>query len=156
MTINTPTQPVRRIGTILGYATLAIIFAWFGAMKFTTYEAGAIEGLVANSPFMGWSYSIFSVGAVSAIIGSIELVIAALLVARLVSPKLSAIGAAGATATFALTSTLLLSTPGVVESSLGFPGLSVLPGQFLLKDIGLLAFSLLLLAESLEARGATA
>lgn len=147
-------RTVRRLGTVLAYASLAIVFAWFGGMKFTAYEAGAIEGLVANSPLIGWTYSLLSVSAVAAVIGSVEVLIALLLAGRLISPRLSALGALGAALTFVLTSSLLLSTPGVVEPSLGFPGLSVLPGQFLLKDLALFAVSVLLLGESLEAADA--
>jgi len=135
-------------GSIALYVSLIMVFVWFGAMKFTAYEAGAIEGLVSNSPLISWTYSIFSVNVVSALIGLVELSIAALLAARLFSPKLSALGALGASATFVLTSSFLLSTPGVVEASLGFPGLSVMPGQFLLKDIALFGASLAVLAES--------
>lgn len=132
------------------YLALAIVFIWFGGMKFTAYEAGAIKGLVVNSPFLAWTYSILSERAVAALIGLVELSIAALLVARVISPKLSAIGAAGASITFLLTSSFLLSTPGVVEASIGFPAISVMPGQFLLKDIVLFAASLVLLTDSVE------
>ena len=141
---------LQRYGVIAAYASMAIIFAWFGGMKFTAYEAGAIEGLIANSPLLGWTYGVMSVGAVAALIGTVELLIAALLAARIVSPRASAIGALGAAATFVVTASLLLSTPGVVEPSLGFPGLTVLPGQFLLKDLGLFALSIWLLGESVQ------
>jgi reactive chlorine resistance protein C len=39
---------------------------------------------------------------------------------------------------FLTTLTFLFSTPGVVEPSLGFPALSAVPGQFLIKDVVLL------------------
>ncbi|MFD2031264.1 DUF417 family protein [Ancylobacter dichloromethanicus] len=32
--------------------SLVVIFIWFGCMKFTSYEAHGIAGLIANSPFM--------------------------------------------------------------------------------------------------------
>lgn len=120
-------------------------------MKFTGYEAEAIKGLVASSPFIAWTYEVFSVQTVSNLIGSVELTIAVLLAGRVISPRLSALGALGATGTFVLTSSFLFSTPGVVEASLGLPAISVMPGQFLLKDLGLLAASLALLAESVSA-----
>ncbi len=34
-----------------------------GTMKFTSYEAQAIEPLVSNSPFLAWMYQILSVRA---------------------------------------------------------------------------------------------
>jgi uncharacterized membrane protein YkgB len=52
--------------------SMVIVMLWFGALKFTAYEAGAIEGLVANSPFLGWLYEFLSVQAVSYLIGVIE------------------------------------------------------------------------------------
>lgn len=140
-----------RGATAFSYLSMVLIFAWFGGMKFSAYEAAAISDLVSNSPLLSWTYALLSPALVSGAIGVIELSVAALLAARLLSPTLAALGAAGAAATFVLTSTFLLSTPGVVETSIGFPGISVVPGQFLLKDLGLLAISLMLLAESLGA-----
>ena len=45
----------------------------------------------------------------------------------------------------------MISTPGAIEPSLGFPAISVAPGQFLLKDIDLLAASVFILGHSLSA-----
>ena len=42
-------------------------------MKFTAYEAGAIQPLVASSPLMSWLYAIFSVQATSNLIGVAEI-----------------------------------------------------------------------------------
>ena len=112
-------------------------------MKFTTYEAEAIQGLVANSPLMGWMYSVLSVGAVAALIGTSEIIIAVLISARPWSPQLSAIGSGLAVGMFLTTLSFLFSTPGVAEASAGgFPAVSVVPGQFLLKDIVLLGAAL--------------
>ncbi|MBI4002084.1 MAG: DUF417 family protein [Nitrospira defluvii] len=45
----------------------------------------------------------------------------------------------------------MLSTPPVWEGSLGgFPALSVAPGQFLLKDLGLLGAAIWTLGEALS------
>lgn len=73
-TINGNTLPI-----IALYASLVIIFTWFGGMKFTGYEAGAIQGLVANSPLIAWTYNIANVQTVAIVIGVIELTIALLL-----------------------------------------------------------------------------
>jgi reactive chlorine resistance protein C len=54
---------------------------------------------------------------------------------------------------FVTTLSFLLTTPGVWEASLGgFPAISVLPGQFLLKDVVLLGAALSTLGESLARR----
>ena len=44
----------RALGTFLTRYGLVVVFVWIGAMKFTAYEANAIQPLVANSPFMSW------------------------------------------------------------------------------------------------------
>lgn len=135
------------------YVALIIIFFWFGGMKFTAYEAGAIKGLIANSPFVSFLLDVFSEQGASNFIGSIEIAVGLLLGARIVSPKLSALGALGAIGTFLLTLTFFFSTPGVFLADVGGPAISVLPGQFLLKDLVLLAASIWALNDSLTANG---
>jgi len=132
------------------YVALGLVFAWFGAMKFSAYEAGAIEGLIANSPFVGFLLSIFSAQGASNLIGLVELIVAALLLARFVSPKFSALGAVGAIGTFLVTLSFFFSTPGVFQPDVGPLAISVLPGQFLLKDVVLLVASVWALNDSLR------
>lgn len=139
------------IGVGAVFAGLAVVFLWFGGMKFTAYEAEAIAGLVQNSPLLAWVYEIVSVRNFGTILGTIEVAIGLLIAARVVSPAASAIGGALAAVTFVVTTSFLLTTPGVVEPSLGFPGLSVMPGQFLLKDVALLAASIFVAGHSLKA-----
>lgn len=131
------------------YLALGVVFLWFGGMKFTAYEAGAIEGLASNNPFTSFLYGFLSVQGVSNLIGTAELAIAALLFARFASPKLSLVGAVGAVATFIVTFSFFFSTPGVFLAEVGGPAISVLPGQFLLKDLALLAASLWAVNDSL-------
>ena len=131
------------------YLALGVVFLWFGGMKFTAYEAGAIQGLASNSPLTSFLYGFLSVQGVSALIGTTELAIAALLFARFLSPRLSLVGATGAVATFIVTFSFFFSTPGVFLAEIGGPAISVLPGQFLLKDLALLAASLWAVNDSL-------
>lgn len=132
-------------------ATVVIVLGWIGAMKFTAYEAGGIEGLVASSPVTSWLYGVLSVQGAANLIGTIEIATAALLIAGIWHARASVIGAAGAALTFLVTSSFLLSAPPVWEATLGgFPYLSVLPGQFLLKDLVLLSAALFLLGRSLQ------
>lgn len=132
-------------------ASLILVFVWFGAMKFTAYEAGAIRGLVENSPLIGWAYSILSEGAVSKLIGTTELIIAGLLATRFFAPKFAVYGAFGAIATFIVTLSFFFSTPGVFIPETGPLAISVVPGQFLLKDIVLLFASVFALGNALTA-----
>ncbi|KZK90550.1 Inner membrane protein YkgB [Pseudovibrio sp. Ad46] len=133
------------------FAALILVFLWFGGMKFTAYEAGAIRGLVENSPFLGWLYSFLSEGAVSKLIGLTELTIAALLTTRFFAPKFAVFGALGAIGTFLLTFSFFFSTPGVFIPDTGVLAISVIPGQFLLKDIVLLFASVFALGNALSA-----
>lgn len=134
---------VQAVGAGVMRYGLALVVAWIGAMKFTTYEAQAIQGLVANSPFMGWIYGVLSVESAGALIGTSELIIAGLIAARFWSARAAALGSALAVGMFISTLSFLFSTPGVTEASLGgFPALTVLPGQFLVKDIVLLGVAL--------------
>jgi uncharacterized membrane protein YkgB len=129
---------------------LVVVIAWIGGMKFTAYEAMGIQPLVAHSPLVGWMYDFLSVRSFSTMFGLIEIGTAALISLRSVSPKASAIGSLLAMGLFATTLSFLISTPGW-EPTLGFPALSAMPGQFLLKDIVLFGASVWSLGESLKA-----
>ena len=52
---------------------LAIVFLWFGGMKFTAYEAAGIAPFIENSPIMSWLHALFGVQGASYVIGAIEL-----------------------------------------------------------------------------------
>jgi uncharacterized membrane protein YkgB len=144
-------ERVQAIGTGLTRYGLVVVFAWIGAMKFTVYEASAIQPLVANSPLMSWLYQVFSVQAFSNWLGVLEVAIAVMIAARPVSAALSAAGSALAAVLFLGTLSFMLSTPPVWEGSLGgFPALSVAPGQFLLKDLALLGAAVWTLGEALD------
>lgn len=129
---------------------LVVVLAWIGGMKFTAYEAMGIQPLVAHSPFISWMYDFLSIRSFSAMLGCIEIVTAALIGLRYVSAKASAVGSLLAIGLFATTLSMLFTTPGW-EPTLGFPALSAMPGQFLLKDIVLFGASVWSLSESLKA-----
>ena len=130
---------------------LVVIFVWFGAMKFTGYEAMGIAPLVSHNPLTSWMIPSFGVQGTSNLIGAVELVTAAALAGGSVVGGLSFIGGAMSCLTFLVTLTFFVTTPGVAEASLGgFPAISVAPGQFLLKDLVLLAASYCLARSSLR------
>jgi uncharacterized membrane protein YkgB len=138
------------LGEVLMRYGLVVVLAWIGAMKFTAYEANGIQPMVANSPFMGWVYTLFSVQAFSNVLGTVEIAIAVMIALRPVSARVSAIGNALAVVMFLTTVSFLFSTPGWEPSLGGFPALSVAPGQFVLKDLVLLGAAVWLLGESLK------
>lgn len=128
---------------------LVLVLLWIGGMKFTAYEATGISGFVAHSPLMSWAYSVFSVQGFSALLGGAEIVIALLIAARPLSARVALVGGAAAVGMFLITLSFLLTTPGVWEASAGgFPALSAVPGQFLIKDVVLLGASLWIFGEA--------
>ena len=130
---------------------LVVVLAWFGAMKFTSYESQGISHWVANSPFLGWVYHIMSIDAFGRLNGSIELIIAALLAVKPWFPKASVVGGIFASLFFVVTLSFMITTPGVGEASAGgFPVLSA-DGEFLMKDIANLGLALWLLADAIGA-----
>ena len=140
------------VGRELTRYGLVVVVAWIGLMKFTAYEAEGIRPFVANSPLMSWVYGLMSARGFSAVLGVVEVAMALLIALRPLSPRASALGSALAVGMFLGTLSFLLTTPGVWEPSLGgFPALSAVPGQFLIKDLALLGISLWLLGESWQA-----
>src|SRR3954468_1303296 len=132
------------IGTaILRYA-LVLVFVVFGLAKFTMAEAEDIKPLVSNSPLMSWLYSFLSDQGVSRLIGTSELVTAALLAVRPISARAAAIGGALAIGTFATTLSFLFSTPGALSPMHPAHG-------FLLKDVVLLGAAVAIGTEAVHA-----
>ena len=127
-------------GAILRYS-LVLFLVLFGLAKFTEGEALTIQPWVANSPFLGWLYAVTSVQGGSNLIGVIELTIGVLLAVRPWWPRLSVIGSLGATITFAITLSFLVTTPGLSPEWSGF----------LMKDLVLVGAALWTAADSLRA-----
>ncbi len=143
-------QTLTTIGDRALLFSTVLVLVWIGLMKFTAYEAGAIEGLVASSPLVSWLYTILSVQGASNLIGSIEIATAVTLLLGMRYKSAAILGALGAMATFTITLSFLFTAPGWEASLGGFPALSVVPGQFLLKDVVLLAVAVSLLGKALN------
>ncbi|OBK91121.1 YkgB family protein [Mycobacterium sp. 1165178.9] len=130
---------------------LVLVLAWIGVGKYVKMEARV---LIQHSPLMSWVYDIFSFTFVARALGTMEIVAALLIALRPLWPRVSAAGSALAVVLFLGTLSFLFTTPGVVMTyAHGFPILSALPGQFLLKDLVLLGVALWTLGESLTAVG---
>ncbi|MEM5429310.1 YkgB family protein [Cupriavidus oxalaticus] len=130
--------------------SLVVVFLWFGGMKFTGYEAQGIAPFIENSPFMAWLIDAFGVRGASAVIGVMELSTAVTLTVGAFHHRVALLGAAMSCATYAITLTFFVTTPGVAEPTAGgFPAISAPIGQFLLKDLVLLAASASLLRMAL-------
>lgn len=145
---NTPAL-IQRAGGLFARYGLVIVIAWIGAMKFTAYEAQAIQPLIAHSPAMSWLYNIFSVRTFSALLGVLELSVAAQLAVKPWAPRVSVLGSVIAVGLFVATLSFLITTPGVWAADAGdFPILSDL-GGFLIKDVALLGLAVWTLADAL-------
>ena len=153
MTKRAISSQVEAVGRELTRYGLVVVVGWIGLMKFTGYEAEGIRPFVANSPLMSWVYSPLSV---RGLLGPAwrrrghRSRCSSLL--RPLLPRVSAFGSALAVGMFLTTLSFLVTTPGVWEPSLGgFPALSAVPGQFLIKDLTLLGISVWTLGEAWKA-----
>jgi len=135
---------------MLRYA-LAAVFLWIGLLKFTEYEAIGIEPFLVNSAIWSPLHQSMGLRNLSKLIGVIEVSIGLLMAARSVSPLASAIGSGGAALTFIITLSFMATTPGVWQPGYGFPYPSPMPGQFLAKDLVLLAASVCTAGEAYRA-----
>ena len=138
------TRRLEAIGRgVLRYGLVTLLVLW-GVMKFFDFEAQAIRPLVENHPIMSWMVPAFGVRGMSAVIGVVELSAAALICARRFRPSWSALGSLMAAATFVITLSFLITTPGALSP--------VSPiGGFLMKDLILLGAALYTAAEALGA-----
>ena len=112
----------RRIAGPFLRFSLAIILAWIGALKFV--DPSPVVGLLqASLPFLAFNTFVY-------LLGVVEIVVAILLVTGVALPYAGLV----TVGLFAGTLTIFVIAPSVT----GFPFLT-LAGQFLLKDLGLMA-----------------
>ena len=104
------TANLEQVGLRVARWGLILCLLFIGLAKFTAEEAHGIQPLVAGSPLMAWMYSVWSVQNVSNVIGTIELVLALLLVLGIWSARASLLAGVGCAITFVLTVSLVFST----------------------------------------------
>lgn len=136
-------------GGVLLRSALAGNLLWIGALKFTEYEAENIQPMVSTSPLFSRLNEKLGAQKTAGLIGVTEIALGALIAARPLWPRASALGSLGATAMFLTTLSFLRTMPGVWHEDHGLPALSLV-GQFLIKDGVLLGASILTAAESLR------
>ena len=130
--------------------SIVLIFFFFGYSKWFDYEAQALIPLISNSPILSWMYSVFGINGASYLLGTAEWTFGLLIFLGFWFKKIGALGALGSCVTFLTTITFILSTPGAWEVSAGgFPAMVEAAG-FLMKDVVLLAGSIVLLKDSLK------
>lgn len=128
---------------------IVLIFLWFGGMKFAAYEAEGVAGIAQTYWAFGWLYPLVGVAGASAVIGVIEIAAGLFIAAGQRIPAASVIGGAMGVCTFLITLSFMVTAPGVWEEGYGFPALGS-TGQFLIKDIVLLAGCFLLARDGLR------
>jgi uncharacterized membrane protein YkgB len=112
----------RRINGPFLRISLAVILAWIGALKFV--DPSPVVGLLqASLPFLAFDGFVY-------VIGAVEIIVAILLATGIAQPYAGLV----TVVLFVGTLTIFVIAPSVT----GFPTLS-LAGQFLLKDLGLMA-----------------
>lgn len=143
MTSPSVSHPAAPDGRVLLRAGIVIILLWFGGMKFLAYEAEGVAGIAQDYWLFGWLYPIVGVAGASAVIGVLEITAGLLIVVGGRWPRLGLLGALMGVATFVVTLSFFFTAPGIVAEGYAFPALGS-TGQFLAKDIGLLAICLYL------------
>lgn len=135
---------IYNIGYYIGLFSVTIVLLWIGVFKFTPSEAAAIKPLVEHHPFTFWIYEVFSLQTVSNAIGTIEIVIALLLILSFKFHSLKKYAALGIIITFLITLSFLFFTPGMWKVTDGI----LITDFFILKDIAYLGFGFMLLGYS--------
>ena len=120
---------------------LVLFLVGGGVAKFSAAEALTIQPWVAHSPFIGWLYAVASVQGASIVIGSIELILGALVAVHHWWPRLSVLGSLGACIQFVITFSFLFTTPTLSAETQGF----------LMKDLILFGAAVWTAADSLGA-----
>ncbi|KNH13210.1 DUF417 family protein [Vibrio cyclitrophicus] len=125
-------------GYNLGVIGVALVLTWIGIYKFTPTEAMLIEPLIANHPALNWLYSLFSVQAVSNMVGGTEIIVAVGLIVGFINSRVAFYSGIAAAAIFAVTLSFLITTPNTWKVSDGI----LVTNFFLVKDILFLAIAI--------------
>ncbi|CAH0295886.1 DUF417 family protein [Chryseobacterium sp. Bi04] len=134
---NTKTYPLGYYVSLFG---AALILLWIGIFKFTPTEAVSIKPLVENHFLTFFVYKMMSVQAVSNLIGTIEIIIALLLIFSVKFAVLKKYAGIGMIVTFLVTLSYLFTSPGMWKIVDGIP----VTDFFILKDLMLLGFGLMI------------
>ncbi|CEN51522.1 DUF417 family protein [Capnocytophaga canis] len=139
-------EKIYKIGYYVSLFGTALILFWIGIFKFTTAEAKAIKPLVENHFLTFWAYDLMSVQAVSNLVGIVEITLALLLLLSPFFPKLRKYAAYGMIVTFLVTISYLFTTPNMWRKVEWLP----ITDFFILKDLVLLGFSLMLIGKQVK------
>ena len=142
--MNTPSTIDARAALRLA---VVLIFLVFGYMKFLPYEAEGVQGIAEPYWLFGWMYPLLGVQGASNVIGVLEVSAGVLIALGGRFPLAGLVGGLMGVATFLVTLSFFFTAPGIVEPGYSFPALGG-TGQYLGKDIGLLAICLYLTVDA--------
>ena len=130
-------------------ASMVILFFFFGYQKWWAYEADRLDPFISNGPLIWWLYPAFGHQGASWFLGISEWTFGMLLFAGFWNKQLGVLGAAGSTATFIATVSIIPFMPDGWDAAAG--GFPAMTGNvpFLMKDVVLLAVSIYLLKQDL-------
>lgn len=137
-------EKIYKTGYYVSLFGTALILLWIGIFKFTPTEAKAIENLITHHPLSFWAYEVFSLQTVSNIIGVIEVLTAIGLILSVWFSALKKYVGWTMIVTFVVTLSYLFTTPNMWRMVDGVP----VTDFFILKDILLLGFAMMLLGNS--------
>jgi uncharacterized membrane protein YkgB len=124
----------RNIPFLIISVGMIVMLLWAGSYKMTAPGAEGIIPLVSNSPLISWHFKLFGPYIGSDFIGLTEIVAALLMIVGYLKPRAGIIGGLIATGMFSITSTMIITTPGVIISVHGLRFMNFL-GLFLFKDV---------------------
>ncbi|WP_050568460.1 DUF417 family protein [Vibrio jasicida] len=110
---------------------LSFFVIWLGFLKFLPFEAELIAPMVESSPLTSILFNYLGVMGFSYFIGSVEIILAMLLLAGFFNPKVGFLAAAGFCCMFLVTISFLFTTPNVNKIIDG----AFVTDFFLLKDV---------------------
>lgn len=139
-----------RVARWLLWAGQLLVLAWLGAMKFTRYEAAGVEGLMMANPLFAWLYDILDMRTAANVVGAAELAIAALVATWPWRPRVASIGLGLAIVAYLLSCTSLFTS--FAWQPPGGESLAADTAQLLMKNLGLLAGALVLIARPIAMR----
>lgn len=115
---------------------LALIFLWFGGLKFVDYEQSGVALFITNSPLLSWLPALLGIRGGAEFLGVFEIATGLLIAARIIDPRPAVLGGLMGMFIYFVTLTQMFSTPGVIQSDFTGPfALSGGIGEFPLKDL---------------------
>jgi len=131
-------------------AAMVVIFAWFGYDKWFDAEIQGLLPIITHGPFIFWTIPTLGIHGTALFLGTSEWTFGTLLLLGFWNRKAGVLGALGSTATFISTVTVLPFVPDAwLGGAGGFPAMTI-NSAFLLKDLVLLAVSVVLLKEDVR------